>query len=48
MIRKEVELDATLVKTQGWEMEWIFKGCVPSGPLKKLIEDAGIKVTLIN
>jgi hypothetical protein len=48
MIRREVELDGLLVRTRGWEMEWIFKGCEPSGPLKKLIEDAGIKITLLN
>ncbi|AYB29170.1 hypothetical protein [Chryseolinea soli] len=48
MVRKEVELDSLLVDTGGWELEWIFKNCEPSGPLKKLLEEAGIKVTLIN
>jgi len=48
MIRKEVELDGLLVSTRGWEMEWVFKGCEPSGPLRKLLEDRGIKITLIN
>jgi hypothetical protein len=48
MIRKEIELNGLLVGTRGWEKEWIFKGCEPIGPLKKLIEDAGIKITLLN
>lgn len=48
MIRREVELDGQLVGSRGWDLEWIFKECEPSGPLKKLLEDAGIKITLIN
>ena len=47
MIRKEVELDAILVNDRFWELEWVFKNCEPSGPLRKLLEDAGITIKLI-
>jgi len=47
MIRKEVELDGILVNDRFWEMEWIFKNCEPSAPLRKLLDDAGISVKLV-
>jgi len=46
-IRNEVGLDKYLVE-QGWKMEWVFKGCEPSTPLKQLLEEANIKIRIID
>ena len=47
MIRKEVELDGILVNERFWEIEWVFKNCEPSAPLRKLLDDAGISIKLV-
>lgn len=46
-IKNEVMLDAQLVQNT-WQIEWIFKGCTPSGPLETLLNNANIKITLVN
>jgi hypothetical protein len=44
-MKAEYAMDAKLIKA-GWQMEWVFLGCVPSGPLKAELEQRGIKITL--
>ena len=46
-IRHELLLDKYLIDNQLWEIEWIFKGCEPSQPLKTLLEQSGITIKLI-
>ncbi len=47
-IRREVAMDkALLVTKQMNEIEWVFKGCKPSGPLEKALKGAKIKINLI-
>ena len=49
-IENEVLLDKTLIEQRIMtDIEWVFKGCEPSGPLRKLLE-AGpypIKIKII-
>jgi hypothetical protein len=45
-IRTEVAADRILV-SEGWAIEWVFKDCAPSGPLKKLLDDASVIITLV-
>ncbi|MFL0287314.1 DUF4157 domain-containing protein [Mycobacterium sp. SMC-21] len=42
----EVAADRHLVKRRRWSMTWIFIDCEPSGPLKKMLGDAGITIEL--
>jgi len=46
-IRKEIIADSYLVNIDGWEIEWVFKGCDLSQPLRELLEDANIVITII-
>jgi hypothetical protein len=46
-IKSELNADKYLIDNSFWQIEWVFKECVPSAPLKTLLEDAGITVTLI-
>jgi len=47
-IRREVAMDkALLLSNKMNEIEWVFKGCVPSGPLNDALNDAGILVVLL-
>ena len=47
-IRREVAMDKALILSgQMNEIEWVFKGCVPSGPLNDALVDAGILIKLI-
>lgn len=39
---KELISDGRLV-----EMEWVFKGCEPSGPLRALLESGSNPITII-
>ncbi len=46
-IRKEVALDkALLLSGQMDNIEWVFKGCTPSGPLEKALKEANISIKL--
>jgi hypothetical protein len=42
-IKNEVSMDAQLVKI-GWQVEWAFKACKPSAPLRTLLTDSKITV----
>ncbi len=47
-IRRENALDAELLDLEELdEIEWIFKGCEPSTPLRTDLESLGIKITLL-
>lgn len=47
-IRREVAMDKALILSGQMDgIEWIFKGCVPSGPLNDALIDAGITIKLI-
>ena len=47
-IRREVAMDEELLLDGDLfdEIEWVFKGCTPSGPLEKALIDAGILIKL--
>ncbi|MBK7130955.1 MAG: fibronectin type III domain-containing protein [Crocinitomicaceae bacterium] len=46
-IRNEIIADSYLVNVDGWEIEWVFKGCDLSQPLRQLLEAANINITII-
>ena len=46
-IRNEVELDKLLVDDD-WVIEWMFKGCSPSGPLETSLKQAGIIINFFD
>jgi len=47
-IRRELAMDKALLLTGRLnEIEWVFKGCTPSGPLEAALLDAGILINLI-
>ncbi|GAB5417727.1 MAG: hypothetical protein Crog4KO_27130 [Crocinitomicaceae bacterium] len=39
VIKGELHADKFLVINEFWEIEWIFKSCKPSGPLRTLLEE---------
>lgn len=44
-IEKEALMDIELLKSGAiTEIEWVFLGNGPSGPLKKLLKEGGIKI----
>jgi hypothetical protein len=47
IIRGEVSADKFLVEMQNWKIEWVFKGCEPSQPLRELLEEADIIIKVI-
>jgi hypothetical protein len=47
IIRGEVSADKFLVEMQNWKIEWVFKGCEPSQPLKELLDEADIIIKVI-
>ncbi|WP_335966821.1 hypothetical protein [Galbibacter sp. PAP.153] len=48
VIKGELNADKYLIDNDFWQIEWIFKGCEPSKPLKELLEEAQISIKLIN
>jgi len=47
-IKREYALDGKLLKDDTLdEIEWIFKGCEPSAPLRADLETLGINITLL-
>jgi hypothetical protein len=46
-IKGELNADKYLIDNDFWQIEWIFKGCEPSQPLKALLEQATIKIKFI-
>jgi hypothetical protein len=42
-IKNEVSMDTQLVK-DGWKIEWVFKACKPSAPLKTLLDSGKITI----
>ncbi|MDI9881120.1 hypothetical protein [Flectobacillus longus] len=43
----ELNADKFLVEMQSWQIEWVFKGCEPSQPLRTLLEQSGITIKLV-
>ena len=46
-IRQEIISDNYLINIERWQIEWVFKGCEPSQPLKTLLEQSNIIITII-
>ncbi|MET3047100.1 hypothetical protein, partial [Flavobacterium covae] len=46
-IQGELNADKFLVEMQNWQIEWVFKGCEPSQPLRTLLEQGGITIKLV-
>jgi len=46
-IKGELNADKYLVDNDFWQIEWVFKGCEPSQPLRTLLEQAGITIKLV-
>lgn len=46
-IKGELNADKYLIENEFWQIEWVFKGCEPSQPLKTLLEQAGITIKLV-
>jgi hypothetical protein len=45
-IKNEANLDTALVK-DSWKIEWVFKACRPSEPLKTLLTSGNISIKLV-
>lgn len=46
-IKGELNADKFLIDNDFWQIEWVFKGCEPSQPLRTLLEQAGITIKLV-
>lgn len=46
-IKGELNADKFLIISDDWQIEWIFKACEPSEPLKTLLKEAKITITNI-
>lgn len=46
-IRNELNADKFLIQNEFWQIEWVFKGCEPSQPLRTLLEEAGIVIKTV-
>ncbi len=46
-IKGELFADKYLIDNDFWQIEWVFKGCLPSQPLRSLLEQAGITIKLV-
>jgi len=42
----ELKRDAKLVRPGGWSITWMFIDCVPTGPLRQALREAGITIEL--
>jgi hypothetical protein len=47
IIKGELSADKFLIDNDFWKIEWVFKGCEPSQPLKLLLDQANITIKLI-
>ena len=43
----ELGADIYLVNKELWDIEWVFKGCEASKPLKETLEKANIAIRII-
>jgi hypothetical protein len=43
----ELNADKFLINNDLWQIEWVFKSCEPSQPLRTLLEEAGITIKLV-
>jgi hypothetical protein len=46
-IKGELNADKYLIDNDFWQIEWVFKGCEPSQPLRTLLEQGGITIKLV-
>lgn len=46
-IQGELNADKFLVEMQNWQIEWVFKSCEPSQPLRTLLAQGGISIKLV-
>lgn len=46
-IKGELKADKYLVDNDFWQIEWVFKGCEPSQPLRTLLVQGGITIKLV-
>ncbi|MDR0865949.1 MAG: hypothetical protein LBO74_13600, partial [Candidatus Symbiothrix sp.] len=46
-IKQEISADKYLINIESWQIEWVFKGCEPSQPLKELLEQSNIIIKII-